>query len=96
MWFASSLNDKVVKIDVASRSIAKVIDLPDTSGGVAVSDGRHLWVPSHFDGTVTVIALDSGDVLDVIDVGLNPNDIVFDGSNIWVVGEGALATIPAR
>ena len=43
-----------------------------------------------------VVPFDSGDVLDVINVGLNPNDIVFDGSNIWVVGEGAFATIPAR
>lgn len=94
MWVQNAINH-IEKINTEYRVTVWSIKLRVTTAGDAVVADRHLWVNNSSDRSVSVIALDSGELLDVINLGFEPSAIAFDGSDIWVAGDDSLARIPA-
>ena len=70
------------------------VPVPASPAGMAF-DGRHLWVSSFADGTLTKLRACDGSVIDSFPAGNGPLGVVFDGRSIWVASysEGQLAKL---
>jgi len=84
--------DEPVKVFDAVWS--EVFEYPDSEIGRPWEmefDGRYLWVTHLNDSSVSKIDITNNQVLANIAVGDQPEDILFDGSHIWVVNCDCIA-----
>jgi DNA-binding beta-propeller fold protein YncE len=81
VWFASSSDQKVSKIDPASVSTTQTFAVGRGPSGIAV-DERAVWVANSRDGTVSRIDRDGGKE-QVVTLGQTPGGIVAAYGAVW-------------
>ena len=91
VWVADSLDDAVVRIDPATRSVTTTIAVGDSPAGVAVGAGS-VWVANSGDGTVTRIDPRTDRVVATITVGGSPQAITVADGRAWVTVDAQRST----
>jgi DNA-binding beta-propeller fold protein YncE/predicted Ser/Thr protein kinase len=88
VWVTNSSSDSVSKIDPASGTVVDTIEgVGDNIRSVIEAFGS-VWVSSAIaEGTVMRLDRGTGQVLDRIDVGGKPKEMVAAGDYLWVVNE---------
>ena len=99
VWVASTLDDRLERIDPTTNSVTTTIRVGSRPRGVAWGDGS-IWVANSGDGTISRV--DPGtDRVRRIAVGQSPQAIVVTGGAVWVsvaarAGAGASPAEPHR
>lgn len=102
-WVTCSMSNKVLKVNVASKTVEKRIDAGVGATGLAITQGKVYvantgyagWGSPYLPGTVSVIDAVTGDSLTTISVGTNPQDIAIDANGkLHVTCTGNYGDIP--
>ncbi len=93
VW-ASLPNQSALKaVDVRTGEVVTtIVDARLATAGRMAFDGRYLWVGNTSGDLVQVDPL-TGTIVGVAAVGGQSWDVVFDGTNLWVAGSGALRRV---
>jgi hypothetical protein len=92
IWILSSGNSQILGFDPAKElepdDPHSVIDLKNGDAPAAMTfDGRDLWVAFQDSDEVARVDLQTGEIISMIDVGVEPTSILFDGMFIWTSNE---------
>jgi YVTN family beta-propeller protein len=83
VWVVDSLDDAVVRIDLATLSVTDTVSVGRSPVGVAVGAGS-VWVANSGDGTITRIDPRTKKVQATIAVGGSPQAITVADGRAWV------------
>lgn len=79
---------RVSVVDLALGSVSNTIETDKGSEGIILVNGK-LYVSNNFSNTVSVIDPQTEEVVETIDVGLAPAEMVVDADgNLWVICSG--------
>lgn len=93
VWASLPGQSAVKAVDVRTGQVTTtVVDARLASAGRMAFDGRYLWVGNTAGDLVQVDPL-AGTIVGVAAVGGQSWDVVFDGTNLWVAGSGALRRV---
>lgn len=87
IWVASELDSSLTRIDPTSNSVVATVPVEARPVGSLAFDGALLWVGT-FDDEVVAIDPGTGEQVASVDVGGDIADVVFDGTDLWVVADG--------
>lgn len=99
--FICCYDGSVIRVDTASMSVEAIGKAGSNPDGICVANGK-LFVSNsgglnypNYDSTVSVMDPISLEVLKTINVQTNPNKILSDGNNVWLISFGNYSNITA-
>jgi len=104
-YVTCSMSNKVLKVDMATKTVTKEIDAGVGTTGLAIANGKLYATNTAYDGatrtygqgTVTVINTSTGTVAKTVNVGTNPQAIaVAPDGKLHVVCTGNRADLPGK